>query len=54
MHTVFLFENLKGRDYSEDLSVDGRTISELILGKWVRKVWTRLIWLRVGTNGGFL
>jgi len=26
-------ENLKGRDHSEDLGVDGRIISEWILGK---------------------
>jgi len=32
VHTKFLSENLKGRDNSEDLGVDGR-ISEWILGK---------------------
>jgi len=31
-----------GRDYSEDLGVDGR------------KVWTGRIWLRIGTSGGLL
>jgi len=33
MYTVFWLENLKGRDHSEDLAVDGRIILELILGK---------------------
>jgi hypothetical protein len=28
-------ENLKGRDHLEDLGLDGRVISELILGKQV-------------------
>jgi hypothetical protein len=33
MHTEFRSENLKGRDHSEDLGVDGRIILEWILGK---------------------
>jgi hypothetical protein len=33
MHTVFWFENLEGREHSEDLGVDGRIILEWILGK---------------------
>jgi hypothetical protein len=33
MLTVFWAENLKGRDYSEDLGVDGKIILELILRK---------------------
>jgi len=32
--------------HSEDLGVDGRIISELIIGKQVGRVWTGLIWLR--------
>jgi len=31
MHTNFCSENLKGREYSEDLGVDGRIILESIL-----------------------
>jgi len=31
MHTKFWSENLKGRDHSEDLGVDGKVISESIL-----------------------
>jgi hypothetical protein len=33
MHTVFWLENLKGRDHTEDLSVDGRIILKRILQK---------------------
>jgi hypothetical protein len=33
MHTKFWLENLKGRDDSDDLAVDGRIILEMILGK---------------------
>jgi len=39
MHTKFWSENLKGRDDSGDLSVDGRIILEMILGKCVGKAW---------------
>jgi len=31
MHTKFWWESLKGRDYSEDLGVDGKIILEWIL-----------------------
>jgi hypothetical protein len=34
MNTKFRFENLRGRDYSEDLGEDGNIILELILGKY--------------------
>jgi hypothetical protein len=33
MHTVFCLENLKGKDHSEDLGIDGKIILECILGK---------------------
>jgi len=33
MHIIFLSENLKGRDYLEDIGVDGKIILEWILGK---------------------
>jgi hypothetical protein len=35
MHTKFWLEDLKGTDHSEVLGVDGKIISEWILGKWV-------------------
>jgi hypothetical protein len=47
-------ENLKGRDYSEDLGIDGRIVLEWILGKLGGKVWTVCIWLRIGTSGELL
>jgi hypothetical protein len=49
----FSLETLRWRDYSEDLDVDGK-ISEWILGKQCGKLWTGLIWLRIGISGGFL
>jgi hypothetical protein len=45
---------LKEIDTSEDLSAEGRVIL-----KWIFKMWngvasTGLLWLRMGTVGGFL
>jgi hypothetical protein len=52
MRANFWSENLKRRDYSEDLGVDGMIILEWILGKWGGKLWTGFIWLRIGIGGG--
>jgi hypothetical protein len=41
-------------DHLEDQDVDGRIISEWILGKWDGKLWTGFIWLRLKTSGEFL
>jgi hypothetical protein len=49
--TVFWVENLRGRNHSEDLGVDGGIILEWILGKWGGKVWTGCILLRMETGG---
>jgi hypothetical protein len=54
MHTIYWLENLKGRDHSEDLGIDGKIILEWILGKQGGEVWTGFIWLRIGTSGGLL
>jgi hypothetical protein len=35
MHKQFWWENVTGRDHSEDLGVDGKIILEWILGTWV-------------------
>jgi hypothetical protein len=47
MHTQFWSENVKKRDHSEDLGVDGNIILEWFLRKEGGKVWTEGIWLRV-------
>jgi hypothetical protein len=49
-----LVGNMKGRDYVEDLSIDGRIILEWVFRKWGGKVWTGCIWLAIGTSGGLL
>jgi hypothetical protein len=54
IYTQFWSENLKERDHSEGLVVDWKIILEQILGKYVGKVWTGFIWLRIGTSGGVL
>jgi hypothetical protein len=54
MHTIFCFENLLGRNYSEDLGVAERIILERILGKQFGKMWGGCIWRRIGISGGFL
>jgi len=50
----FWSENLKGRDHSEDLGVDGRITLEWALGKQGGKLWTACICFRIGTSGGLL
>jgi len=54
MYKKFWSENLKGRDHAEDLGVDGRIILEWILGKYGGRVWTGLIWLRIGASDRLL
>jgi hypothetical protein len=51
---IFWLESWKGRDHSENLEVDGRTIFKLMLGKYGEMVWTGLTWLRRGIGGGLL
>jgi hypothetical protein len=36
------------------LGVGGRIILKWIVERWDGMIWTRLIWLRAGTSGGFL
>jgi len=44
MHTIFRFEDLKGRDHSEDVGVDGRIILDWILSEigWEGVDWIHL------------
>jgi hypothetical protein len=51
MHTIFWFENLKGRDHLEALDMDGKAILGWILGKYGGKVLTGCSWLWRGTSG---
>jgi hypothetical protein len=45
--------NLRVRNHSEDLSVHGRIILELMLGKQGRRVWTGFIGFRIWTSDGY-
>jgi hypothetical protein len=47
------WKDLKGRDHSENLGVDGK-ITEWITVKHDGRLWTGFIWLRIGTSGGTL
>jgi hypothetical protein len=52
--SVFWLENLKGRDYSEDLGLGRKILLEWIVGKWFGRVWNGRIWLRTGAVGRLL
>jgi hypothetical protein len=47
-------DSLKGRNHSEDLGIDGRTILKFIFDKYCWKLWIEFMWLRIETGGGFL
>jgi hypothetical protein len=42
----------EGKDYLQDLGLDGKIISKWIFNKWDGKAWIGLIWLRIGTGWG--
>ena len=46
-------ETPDGKRPLEDLSVDGKIILKMDLQVVGRKVWTELMWLGIGTFGGF-
>jgi hypothetical protein len=45
---------MKGRDHSEDLSIDGNVMLKWIFGKQGERMWIGFIWLRIGASGGLL
>jgi hypothetical protein len=47
-------EELTEIDTSEDLSVEERVILKWIFKMWNGVAWTGLLWLSIGTVGGFL
>jgi len=42
------------KNHLKGISVDESIILELILGKYRGMVWTKFIWIRIGTSGGIL
>jgi hypothetical protein len=54
IHTIFWFANLKGRDHSEYIGVDGMIILDWTLRKQGEHLSTGYIRLRIGTSGGLL
>jgi len=53
-YTGFWWRNLREKDHLKDPGVDGRTMVKWIFRKWDVRVWTRLIWLGMGTGDGHL
>jgi hypothetical protein len=47
-------KSLKERDHMEVIGIDGKIISEWILGKYDVKVWSGLILPRIGISGRLL
>ena len=41
------------RDHLKDIGCDGKTLLKWILKKWDGEEWTGLLWLVIGTGGGF-
>jgi hypothetical protein len=54
VHAELRWGNLKERDRSEHLGVNGRIVLKWILKKWDGRSWTGLICLRIETDGGLL
>ena len=54
MRKVFWWENLREGDHLKDPSLDGRIILKWICRKWDEGVWTGLVCISMGTDGGIL
>ena len=51
MPTRFWWVNLKKRENSQDLGVDGSIILKLVMNTYYGRVWTGFIWLRTYKSG---
>jgi hypothetical protein len=49
-----LIGDLREGDHLEDAGVDVRIMYQWISRKCVGRLWTGLMWLRIGTGGGLL
>jgi len=54
VYTGVWWGNLRERDHWENPGVDGNITLRWIFRKWDVRVWTGLMWLRIGTGGGHL
>jgi hypothetical protein len=54
VYKKFCWGNLRERDHSEDLCVDGRIILKRIFQELGWGAWNEWTWLRIGTGGGLL
>jgi len=50
----FRYGHLEERDHLEGLGIDERIILTWVINKLGGGVWTGLIWLGIGTDGGLL
>jgi hypothetical protein len=54
MHIGYWCESHKEIDHQEDQNIGGWIILRWILERKYGLVWTRLVWLRIGTSGRLL
>jgi hypothetical protein len=54
MHTKCWSENLKGKDHTGNVGVDGKIILKWTFETQGIKAWTGLKWLRIGPKQGLL
>jgi len=44
----------ENKNHSEDSGIDGSIIIRCIFRKWYVRLWTGLMWFRIGTDGGHM